>query len=373
MSIQTKQLPRAVCWTVAAATFMTIAASPAGHALETQSYAVEWFSVSSYSQDGDCPGGVNPPTRVQYAESYELLGYSPEEVATLMRDQVSEDRLADARATDILRFRGRLNGQPVNAFVHPWAVADPELTAVDGKFSFGFNLDGQVGPRSFTEPMTKEVGIDNELFRALGCVEQFRGTFNFRPTFWAFIWGSTKGTTPAWLITVAGEDLDKDGPVTITFDRAIGPLLFGPAGDVMADATYRADPDPRSHHVFKGEIKDKVITITEHDDLTLLLDTLAFNEFRLHNTHLRLMIEPTGRLNGFIGGYEPWGDVYFGIANGGLNYENMIVNDIPGIYWLLRRHADAMPDPGTGHDMAISAAYHIEAVPVFVVPADAAK
>jgi hypothetical protein len=372
VSIHTSGLPRAAHLFSAAVALVAVSAAPA-NALESKSYAVEWFSVGSYSQDGDCPGGVNPPTRVQYAESYELLGYSPDQVKKLMEDQVSDDQYADARATNILRFRGRLNGEPVNAFVHPWSVADPGFVAINGKYSFGFDLDGKQGPKSFIEPRTKQTGIDNELFRAVGCIEQFRGTYNFRPTFWDFIWGSMKETTPAWLITVSGEDLDKDGPVTVTFDRAIEQLAFGPAGDLLADATYRIDPDPRSHHEFNGEIKDRVLTISKGGDLTLLLDTLAFNEFRLHNTHLRMDIEPSGRLNGLIGGYQPWGDVYFGIANGGLAYENMIVNDITGIYWLLRKHADAMPDPKTGENMAISSAYRIEAVPVFAVPADQAK
>ena len=372
MSIQETGWSRPRLLLAAATALLAVSSSPA-NALQSRSYAVEWFSLGSYSEDGDCPGGVNPPTRVQYADSYKLLGYSPEQVKKLMEDLVSDDDYADARATDILRMRGRLNGQPVNAFVHPWAVTDPKFLAVEGKYAFGFDLDGKAGPKSFIEARTKQTGIDNELFRALGCIEQFRGTYTYRPTFWDFIWGSMKETTPAWLITITGEDLDRDGPVTVTFDRAIEQLSFGPTGDVLADATYRIDPDPRSHHVLGGAIQDRVLTISKGGDLTLLLDTLAFPEFRLHDTHLRLEIEPSGRLNGLIGGYQPWGDVYFGIANGGLAYENMIVNDIPGIYWLLRRHADVRPDPETGHNMAISAAYRVEAVPVFAVPADEAK
>jgi hypothetical protein len=356
----------------ALAAVITAFGATSAQALETKSYAIEWFSLGSYSQEGDCVGGVNPPTRDQYAKSFELLGYSPDQVKKLMDDYAGEDDIAAANARDKLRMRGRINGEPVNAFVHPWAVTDPKLKGVTGQYSFGFNLDGKAGASSFTEPRTKEKGIDNQLFRALGCIEQFRGTFNFRPTFWDFIWGSMKETIPAWLMTVSGEDLDKDGPVTITFDRAVEQLVFGPGGDVVADTTYRADPDPRSHHVFKGEIKDKQLVITEHGNLQLLLDTLSFTEFRLSNTHLTMAIEPSGRLNGFIGGYQPWGDIYFGLAQGGLAYEGMIINDIPGVYYLMKRYADAQPDK-SGQNQAISAAYHIEAVPVFVVPADQAQ
>ena len=338
-------------------------------AAETRSYVIEWFSLASYSQDGDCPGGVNPPTREQYFKSLALLGKTPDEAKTLM-DEFAQGGIKGANVRNMMRMRGRANGEPVNAFVYPWTVADPKLTAVSGKYALGFNLDGKTGP--FQDPVTREAGVDNELFRALGCIEQFRGTYDYRPTFWAFIWGSMKETTPAWLFSVTGDNLDKDGPVTITFDRAIEHLVFGAGGDATADVTYRVDPDPRSHHAFKGEIKNGELSITTPGNLVLLLDTLSFTELQLHQTHLRLKPRANGNLEGVLGGYQPWGDVYFAFAQGGLAYEGMILNDIPGIYYLLRRHADAEPDPKTGQNTAISATYRIEAVPVFAVPADSA-
>ena len=71
-----------------------IGAGSSAHALESRSYAIEWFSLGSYSQDGDCVGGVNPPTREQYAKSFELLGYSPADVKKLMDDYAGEDDIA---------------------------------------------------------------------------------------------------------------------------------------------------------------------------------------------------------------------------------------------------------------------------------------
>lgn len=354
---------------VRAAVLAAMFSAPAG--AETRSYVIEWFSLASSSQDGDCPGGVNLPTREQYFKSFELLGKTPEEAKQLMAD-FAQGGIKGANVRNMLRMRGRLNGEPMNAFVYPWTVADPKLRAVVSKVGLGFNLDGKEGPNSFQDPITKETGVDNELFRALGCIEQFRGTYDYRPTFWAFIWGSMKETTPAWLFSVDGDNLDQDGPVTITFDRAIEHQVFGATGDATADVTYRIDPDPRSHHVFKGEIRNGELSITTPGDLVLLLDTLSFTELRLHRTHLRLRPRASGNLEGIIGGYQPWGDIYFAFAQGGLAYEGMILNDTPGIYYLLKKHADAEPDPKTGQNTAISATYRIEAVPVFAVPADAA-
>lgn len=284
-----------------AAVAVTGHAAPA--AAETRSYVIEWFSLASYSQDGDCPGGVNPPTREQYFKSLALLGKTPDEAKKLM-DEFAQGGIKGANVRNMMRMRGRANGEPVNAFVYPWTVADPKLTAVSGKYALGFNLDGKAGP--FQDPITREAGVDNELFRALGCIEQFRGTYDYRPTFWAFIWGSMKETTPAWLFSVTGENLDKDGPVTIIFDRAIEHLVFGAGGDATADVTYRVDPDPRSHHAFKGEIKNGELSITTPGNLILLLDTLSFTELQLHQTHLRLKPRANGNLEGVLGGYQPW-------------------------------------------------------------------
>ncbi len=349
-------------------TAMAVAIASQAGAAETRSYVIEWFSQASYSQDGDCPGGVNPPTRRQYFETLSLLGKTPGEVEALM-EKYAEGGMPSANVKNTLRMRGRIGEDAVNGFVHPWTVADPKLTSVVGDYAYGFNLDGKITDASFIDPQTQEAGIDNQLFRAMGCIEQFRGSFEYRPTFWAFIWGSMKETTPAWLVSVTGEDLDADGPVTITFDRAVERLFFGPTGAAVSDMTYRADPDPRSHHVFDGQIKDGFLTITKPGELRLLLDTLSFPEFVLSNTHLRMAMTPD-KLDGFVGGYQPLWDYYFGIAQGGLAYEGMIVNDAPGIYHLLRRHADGNPDPETGEFTSISAVYHLEGVPVFVVPAE---
>ena len=347
-----------------AATTAAVMLSPA-HALETRSYVVEWFSQASHSQDGDCPDGINPPTRLQYYESFALLGKSSDEVEELM-DTYDEGGMPAANVKNMMRLRGRIGETPVNGFVHPWTVADPELTHVVSDHALGFDLDGQTGETSFVEARTQELGVDNQLFRAMGCIEQFRGTYEYRPTFWAFIWGSMKETTPAWLISVSGDDLDADGPVTITFDRAVEHLIFGPTGAVVPDMTYRIDPDPRSHHEFAGHVEDGVLTITKPGELRMLLDTLSFPEFALSNTHMRMDITPEG-LNGLVGGYQPVWDYYFGIANGGLAYENMIINDAPGIYYSLMRHADGNPDPATGEFTSISSAWRIDAVPVFAV------
>jgi len=50
--------------------------------------------------------------------------------------------------------------------------------------------------------------------------------------------------------------------------------------------------------------------------------------------------------------------------------EAVVSLDIPGIYYALKRMADAYPDPKTGENTAISGAYVVEAVPAFIIHSD---
>ena len=74
-------------------------------------------------------------------------------------------------------FRAKIKGKPVSAWINPAAAPDPNLHFVDGKYGFGFNLDGK-GAASligFEDPITHEKGVNNQMFRALGCFSVFRG------------------------------------------------------------------------------------------------------------------------------------------------------------------------------------------------------
>ncbi len=332
---------------------------------ETRSYVVGWFTQAHYSQEGDCPEGLNPGYEEQVPKSLAALGFSEEEIAALLEAEDVETRY---KVRDLINNRARIDGKPANAYAHPAAVADPHLKTVVGDYAYGFDLDGKGDvPGSFEDPQTGDKGVDNELFRVLGCMDAFRGTLANAPTYSAWSWTMMKDSTPAWLITLEGDDLERDGPIKIYFDRAMEFVKSDANGKPRADMTYRVSPDPRSHNVFEGEIQDGAVHITEPDILNLLQDPLVFPEFTLHNTHLRMKVKDDGTVDGIIGGYQPWHPIYFAYAGGGLAVEHDIMGNIPGIYHLLRRYADAMPDPETGENTAISASYYFEAVPAFAV------
>src|SRR5690606_35341303 len=114
----------------------------------------------------------------------------------------------------IMLNRGRIDGQPVNAFMHPATTVDPNLIAKEGRYAHGFNLDGKdAAPGNFENPDTQEKGIYHQLARVLGCFENMRGNIKDGSAFWLYKWSSLKETMPAWTITITGDDLSKDGPV----------------------------------------------------------------------------------------------------------------------------------------------------------------
>ena len=162
--------------------------------------------------------------------------------------------------------------------------------------------------------------------------------------------------------------MSKDGEITVTFDRALERVRSNPDGEARADSTYRIDSDPRSHNTFKARIKGGVVTVDDRTDLRMLQNPLVAPEFLLKRARMRLQLKDDGTLDGLIGGYQPWSDLYFGFASGGIAVEMCLTGDVGGLYWLMRKHADGDPDPVSGQNTTISATYYIEAVPVFAAP-----
>jgi hypothetical protein len=351
-----------VIWFVAAGL-----AIPGISAAETRSFAISSLTQAVWSQEGDCPGGIEPPIGEMYRRALIRLGKTPKEAEALMADFQGGEYSSPVH--DLMVDRGRIDGKPVDIYDNPTAAPDPGVHTVVGQFAPGFNLDGKgaESPNGFEDPETHEKGINNEYFRAMGCFSSHRAMPPARPLQWSGSWDSQRFAMRAWLISITGDDLGKDGDVTVTFDRALRPLMADANGNVQRDETFRIDSDPRSHNIFHGTIKDGVIGITP-GDFHIMGDPVVIPRWLIHNTHLRLRLSPDGTLSGLIGGYQPWRQLYFFYAQGSYSYEAMAGLDMSGIYYVLRRLADAEPDPATGQNMAISVAYRIEAVPALILP-----
>ena len=343
---------------------LIIASSAAPALAETRSFAISSFTAASYNQDGDCSKGIN--LSIQAQNDLELLaaGYSKEQVEAWAKNEGGGAAAGGQGRGKAIRYRGKIKGESVSVWVNPASTSDPQLNMVDGKYALGFNLDGkgEASPNGFENPLTHEKGVNNQMFRAMGCFTVFRGDDKVKPTAWISAWDIVRAGMPAWMMSITGADLSKDGDVTVAFDRAVEHVERDAQSEVLRDMTFRINPDPRSHAVFKGQIKDRVLTLTEAGVLRAAFgEEMLFPELVLSKTHMRLEMKPDGSLSGVLGGYQPWKDTYSSswYANGG--------SDQVGLYYLLRKAADANPDPKTGENTDISTAYMIEAVPAFVV------
>ena len=356
---------------VASATAMAVAAMIAQPAAaETKSWVVSWLDMAMYSQDGDCPDGLNPSIEELYRFDLKALGYDPGQV-----NEIAKNISGGGVAAEILTNRARINGKPANAYTHPMQAPDPKLHALGGRYAYGFNLDGKgaASPNSFEDPETHEKGVNNQMVRAFGCSQSSRaspppdGGYPKNGAYWGYSWDVVRDTMPAWVITVTGQDLSKDGEVTVDFERAVDHILRDANGETLAGMAFRIATDPRSRNHYKGVVKDGTI-FTQPAELHMEGDDFLITQFDIKAARMRLHMRPNGNLEGIFGGYQTWMPVYF--MYGGANYasENAVGVDFVGIFHILRRLADAEPDPKTGQNQRISAAYRVLAVPAIAVP-----
>lgn len=346
---------------------LSIAPVQSATASESRSYVLSSFTNAAYSTKNDCSAGIDPDQTDQYKLDLRALGMPDDQIEKVMAGYPSFKTMA------VLINRARVDGKPVNAYTNPAAAIDPKLHMVTGRYAQGFNLDGKGAdsPNSFEDPTSHQMGVDNQMFRVFGCDKNFRGPPDNAtpPMFYGIEWSTLRPSFPAWLISISADDLSKDGPVTVTIDRSIDHVLLDANGNTEAYTTFRVDPDPRSHNVFQAQLEHGVVTFTDHHDLHLVGDPVLISYLDLTQTHLHMTLKPDGEIEGLLGGYQPWEEIFLPIGHGAENFEENQGIDTPGLYYALRHLADADPDPKTGENRAISVAWQFQAVPAFVVPA----
>jgi hypothetical protein len=335
-------------------------------AATTKSFVLSNFYPATYYGDDTCPRGLNPTPDVFFKRDLKNLGVPQAEVDAMFDRDYNNQNVKNATLwVSYAATRG--NGHD-NVYVSPTTVPDPGLLTAGGRFGYGFHLGkGADSPASYEDPETHEKGIDNRLFRVLGCIAAYKGAPRPKPSLEAeYRWGSTRAAMGAWLISISGENLGQDGEVTVTLQTSIDAVKTQDANaHVQSDMTYRVADRPASRNVLHGRMTAGVIT-TDPITIVMKCDSYIQPVFEFRQARLRLKITPDGGLEGTLGGYQPWYPLYWSHAKVGYIDERGFGIDVPALYYALRREADAYPDPQTGRNTAISAAYRIEAVPAFV-------
>lgn len=356
---------------------LTLAAALVGLATqsasaETRSFSYAWFYPAMYTQKDNCPDGLNPNTGEIFHRALVTTGTKPEDANKIIDKALGAgDREGGFRA---LTERGKFQGKQVNAYNNPLTVPDPGWKTATGRYAFGFNLDGRNDGgkadqnHQFEDPDTHETGIDNQLVRVYGCLSNYQALPPERPNYSVHTWNAILDQQPAWLISITGNDLSKDGDVTVTFDRATTHQVRDVNGGPRSGTTFRVnEQDLASNWVIKGKIKNGVVT-AEAPKLLLRGDPFFLVDFDFVQPHLRVKLKPDGTAEGFLGGYLPWFTLYWQHGSFGLTTEQSRGLDAIGLYYELERMADADPDPATGKNRRISSTWWMELVPVFVLP-----
>ena len=215
----------------------------------------------------ECPGGLAIPNEEIWWR----------DLSKAERSELTQDGLLSSLARWFTAVRRGPNGEDV--CINPTVVQDPPMPVVEGKVSFGKNLDGNVdgsatpktcAHENFVSP-TGEPGIDNQMYRLVGCIYGWReaGVVEVNAN-------EMRRTSGLAMILIEVEGVDdprNDDEVTVSFYRSIDQFPLDSSGQVIPFSSYRidtADGKARYGDSLKGSIKDGVLE-TESGDVRLAL------------------------------------------------------------------------------------------------------
>lgn len=316
----------------------------------------------------ECPAGLN---------------VSNDEIwwRSLSKEERSE-KTQDGLITTLDRWFLAKNRGPNNedVCINPEVIKDdPPLLTVEGVTSFGVNLDGNIDgsatPKTcthenFTSP-TGVQGIDNQLYRLIGCVYGFRdqGVIEINAN-------EMRRTSGLAMILIEVTDVDdarNDDDVTVTFYRSVDQFPLDSSGQVIPHSSYRVDykdDGPRYGDSIKGSIVDGVLEAGSGDVRLPYYGNYNYLHPVIRDMQIKLEITEDGtNAPGLVAGYYDLEQYLY--HTGGLGPVISTGNfSCPAFFDAARRMADGYPDPETGECTHISSAFEINAFAAFVVHPD---
>jgi len=358
-------------WALLSALALGLLSAPeAASAAWTRSYAIEWNEPAMhYGGPGspvepgtDCPKGANPDP--DWPQVMIKAGYEPAAARWLFDPNNSTS--ARIFRLNQMAFRGK---DRANVYADPTTTPDPGLIPVAGRIGEGLNLDGDA-KRGFVSP-TGEKGIDNNFYKALGCLKFYRAPRGQSP---AAASGNDSERNGVWTLVVVvsgqGHDPMNDNQVRLGIYMSADKLTKNGAGDIARDYTFRIRPHATYEAIFTGRVTRGRIT-TDATPKAVLRDTSHGYGLELLQARADLQMEPDGSLKGYIGGYRPWRPVYAALlALGASNFEYSVGMELPALWYALRRNADYSPTGPGGEKTHISYAMRVAATPAYVTEPD---
>ena len=305
--------------------------------------SLHWATYTTADGKAECPAGYNEGPREQFKRLFPNDGTTRSLADTELRREI--EGWFPTPAPDGFDFH--------------------EAT---GPTALGMNLDGQLDGRDFKSP-EGNAGIDNQLYRALGCINSYRGPQGANDFFDNEEIG--KDEYNRLILEVSGiETLAESPHVTVTIYRGMDPLLADAAGaSYLPGGTQRIDLRWGWRFVqrYHGEIHDGVLT-TAPADLSFPWATfgLPADEY-MRDARFRIRLTAT-EAEGLIAGYVDLETWYLQtMKSESTHHQSYGQLSPPSLYKAFRRLADAYPD-ASGANTALSSALRARFVQVFVLP-----
>ena len=356
---------------IALTTVATLLALPAVAAEKgrTLGYVISNFRHAAFDGDAatDCPDGFN----IGQKEIFLSPRPAAERERLLRKENAAE-------LNQYIYNAARINGSPrVNRCMQPTEYPDPGLKTLVGKTALGMDLDGgdtsaTAAPgtckhQNFAGP-NGETGIDNQHWRALGCIRMYRREQDVHKTAVSAIRNGEMGLV---MEITDVQDAKNDPDVTVGLYSTTDPLPTDGAGNPVTAGSLGVHDDQRFHNHLKGRIENGVLT-TEPGDIRLQLrmgpvDTWLW--FRA--ARLKIELEKDSA-KGMLAGYADIEQLYSFNSQGTVDGGVVGGYTCAGIYGALHRLADGFADPETGICQAISTAWELTAVRGYVIHPDVA-
>ena len=328
------------------------------------------FSYATYDGGpGDCPDGLNLSAKEVYLQSLPAAEHE------------RLDRGENARELMKILYAPGGNLGPGkrthNACADPTDFQAPPLRTIQGTVADGMDLDGvdstkdgaaapnTCAHQDFVSP-TGQHGIDNQLWRAMGCVRGWRKGADIEK----YSFGNIRSGEYTVLLEIIGmDDQRRDGDVQVGIYSSSDSVSVDPAGNVLPDSSLQVADDPRYRAVAHGRIVNGVLT-TDPVDVHLKFASQGYvnTEYFMRDARLRVELLPDGGLKGKLGGYLDVETFYDGFIRQAQVITSVLLGyTCPGVYAAVTAFADGHPDPKTGRCTAISTAFNVEAIPAFVI------
>lgn len=323
-----------------------------------------WRTALYETPDGreECPDGLTLG-----GDQIWLATLTPEQKDTLTRHGTVET----TQLRDYALERGP-HGEDV--CWNPTVVKDPPQKTVQGKKSFGLNLDGTEDGHATAKTCAHEKfvtpdgvkGIDNQWYRVIGCTYGWRAAGGYAEEMPN---GELRDGGRPILVEISGiDDLKNSKHVDIAFFHAADGMIKDNAGKILPNSSYRVAKDYL--YTTHGSIADGVLTSDPIDIRFPFYGHFMHGERFIKDARLRLDLAANGKsAKGLVAGYYDLDSFWSYMERIGELF-TVAHFDCPAVYEAVHRLADGYPDPKTGQCTAMSVAFEVEAVSGYIIHPD---